>query len=160
MINKMESPSVIPAQFEAPGDQYPFPAPFILSSMEREWCRLQGNKAAAVVFIKRRHLEENLKVFAQEIGMDDAEQKRFLDWWCCAKGEEIRAEEDHYFNLRYRAENWMKKRRPQQENKSNNKSRIEKYAESARQFFGTSQEVSPGPAPAQGFGYADIPDEQ
>lgn len=155
----MESPSVIPAQFEAPGDQYPFPAPFILSSMEREWCRSQRNRTAAVVFIKRRHLEENLKTIADGIGMDEKERHGFLDWWCCANGEEIRAEGDPYFNLRYRAENWMARRRPQ-ENKSNNKSRIEKYAESARQFFGTSQEVSPGPAPAQGFGYADIPDEQ
>lgn len=159
MTRNMEPPSVIPAQFEAPGDQYPFPAPFILSSMEREWCRSQRNRTAAVVFIKRRHLEENLKTIADGIGMDETERNGFLDWWCCANGEEIRAEGDPYFNLRYRAENWMARRRPQ-ENKSNNKSRIEKYAESARQFFGTSQEVSPGPAPAQGFGYADIPDEQ
>ena len=111
-----------------------------------------------MVFIKRRHLEENLKTIEQEIGMDEIERGKFLDWWCCAKGEEIRAEGDPYFNLRYRAENWMEKRRPQ-ENKSTNRSRIEKYAESARQFLGASQEVSPGPSQA-GFGYADIPDEQ
>ena len=151
--------NVIPENFEAPQEHYPFPAPFILSSVEREWCRFQANRTAAIIFIKRRHLEENLKTIAQEIGMDEAERKNFLDWWCCARGEEIRAEGDPYFNLRYRAEGWMEKRSPQ-ENKSTNKSRAEKYAESARQFFGASQEVSPGPSPAQGFGYTDIPDEQ
>ena len=149
----------LPERLESQQENFPFPTPFILTSVERSWCRFQPNRSAAINYVKRRHLEENLKTFAQEIGMDEAEQKKFLDWWCCAKGEEIRAEGDPYFNLRYRAENWMEKRRPQ-EKKSTNKSRVEKYAESARQFFGAVQEVSPGPSSAQGFGYTDIPDEQ
>ena len=148
----------LPERLEVQQDNFPFPSPFILTSVERSWCRFQPNRNAATIYVKRRHLEENLKTIAQEIGMDAAEQKKFLDWWCCSNGEDIRAEGDPYFNLRYRAENWMEKRRPQ-ENKSINKSRVEKYAESARQFLGASQEVSPGPSQA-GFGYADIPDEQ
>ena len=150
----------LPERLETKQDNLPFPAPFVLSSVERNWCRFQQNKTAAVVFIKRRHLEENLKTFAKDIGMDEAEQKKFLDWWCCANGEEIRAEGDPYFNLRYRAESWMEKRRLQGNNKSTNKSRVEKYEESARQFFGANQEVPSGTSPAQGFGYTDFPDEQ
>jgi hypothetical protein len=146
--------NVTPENFEAPQEHYPFPAPFILSSVEREWCRFQANRTAAIIFIKRRHLEENLKTFAKEIGMNEAEQKNFLDWWCCAKGEEIRAEGDPYFNLRYRAESWMEKRRPQ--SKSQQQSRLEQYAESARQAFG----VSPGDKEPGVFGYAVLPDEQ
>lgn len=153
----MEIPSVIPASYEEKIDNYPFPAPFILSSMEREWCRHQNVTDSAIVFIKRRHLEENLKTISQEIGMDEAEQKKFLDWWCSPKGDAIRAESDPFFNLRNRAESWMEKRKPN--NTNNNKSRLEKYAESARQFI-KGQTISRAGEEPHGFGYADIPDEQ
>ena len=148
----------LPQHLDAPQDNFPFQAPFILSSMERDWCRRQTNRDAAIVFIKRRHLEENLKTIAQDIGMDEAEQKNFLDWWCCPNGDEIRAEGDPYFNLRYRVTKWMEKRKPQ--GSKMGKSRIEKYAESARQFLGTDQAVSSTGSEPRGFGYANLPDEQ
>ena len=144
----------LPERLEAQQESFPFPAPFILTSVERNWCRFQPNRNAAIVFVKRRHLEENLKTIAQEIGMDETEQKKFLDWWCCANGEEIRAEGDHYFNLRYRAENWVEKRKSQ--SKQQQQSRLEQYAESARQAFG----VSPGDKEPGNIGYAILPDEQ
>ena len=76
----METPNVIPQDFEPPKeDKFPFPAPFILSSVERYWCM---NDSVKIVFIKRRHLEENLKVIEAEIGMDETERGKFLDWWC------------------------------------------------------------------------------
>ena len=153
----METPSVIPSQFETPQDNFPFPAPFILSSLERDWCRFQQNKTAAIVFIKRRHLEENLKTIEQSIGMDETERKRFLDYWCSARGEEIRAEGDPYFDLRQRAESWMERRKP---NTTQTKSRLEQYAESARQAFGASQPVPPGDTQSAGIGYTVLPDEQ
>lgn len=151
--------NVIPEHFEQPQQNYPFPSPFILSSVERDWC---GNECAKILFIKRRHLEENLKTIAGEIRMEEEEQKRFLDYWCqpCDnRMSMLLAERSGAFDIRYRAVSWMQKSgtRPFEQKK---KSRIEKYAESARQFFGRCQEVPAGPFAAQGFGYADIPDEQ
>ena len=152
-------PSVIPTHFEPPpADKFPFPAPFILTSVERYWCM---NDPVKIVFIKRRHLEENLKTIEQEIGMNEAERNKFLDWWC-SPGQrdpsEIRAEGDQYFNLRQRATTWMERKRPQRQQQP---SRAEQYAESARQFLsGSQQEIPrPGGRPPAG-GYADIPDEQ
>ena len=148
----------LPQTIDAPQDNFPFPAPFILSSVERDWSRFQPNKDAAIVYIKRRHLEENLKTIANDVGMDEAEQKKFLDWWCCPKGEEIRAEGDPYFDIRYRATNWMERRMEQMNDTQ--KSRVEKYEESARQFFGAGQTIPSTGREPRGFGYADIPDEQ
>lgn len=151
----------LPEHLESQQDNFPFPGPFCLSSVERDWCRFQPDRNAAVVFIKRRHLEENLKTIAHEIGMDEAEQKKFLDWWCCPNLDEIRAEGDPYFNLRYRAENWMEKRKQRPEDQKP-KSRLEKYVKSAQEFMNNakSKTIPTSPAGTQGFGYADIPDEQ
>ena len=148
--------NVIPDNFELQQDNFPFPAPFILSSVERAWCM---NDSAKIVYIKRRHLEENLKTIADGMGMDEAEQTRFLNHWCQPANRdpsELLAEVVMAFDLRQRAESWMEKARPKSKPQQ---SRIEKYAESARQFF-QSQEIPSGPAGASGFGYADIPDEQ
>ena len=156
----METPSVIPQHYEAPPeDNFPFPAPFILSSVERHWCMRDPLK---ITYIKRRHLEENLKTIAQSIQMDEAEQKRFLDYWCCPtrhNRSEIRAELDECFDLRHRATSWMERATPQEKQP---KSRIQKYAESAQQFARNVQTktIPTSPAGTQGFGYADIPDEQ
>lgn len=145
----------IPNDLEATQDNYPFPAPFILSSMERFNCMSDPKK---IVFVKRRHLEENLKVIEQSIGMGEAERKKFLDYWCSARGSEIRAEGDSYFDLRQRAESWMeratKNSRPQQQ------SRLEQYAESARQAFGASQPVPARDTEPTSTGYTVLPDEQ
>lgn len=156
----METQSVIPTNFEAPKTTtFPFPVPFILSSVERAWCM---KEPAKIVFIKRRHLEENLKTFEQEIGMDEAERKRFLDYWCSPSMRdptEIRAERDECYDIRQRAESWMERARPAGDKP---KSRLEKYAESAQQFARNvqSKTIPTSPAGTQGFGYADIPDEQ
>lgn len=154
--------NVIPENFEAPQDNFPFPSPFSLSSTEWNWCLWTGRqqKDMKIVFIKRRHLEENLKTFENEIGMGESERKEFLDYWCSPVNRspsEIRAELDECFNLRARAESWMKRAKP---NTNQPKSRLEQYAESARQFFQGAQTVSSGSEDASGFGYADIPDEQ
>ena len=155
----METPSVIPEHFEPVQDNFPFPCPFILSSVERHWCMKDPLK---IIFIKRRHLEENIKAIEQSIGMDEEERRRFLDYWCCPtrhNRSEIRAELDECFDLRQRATSWMDRARPQQEQP---KSRIEKYAESAQRFYenAQTQTIPTSPAAAQGLGYADIPDEQ
>lgn len=155
----MKTPNVIPQDFEPPKeDKFPFPAPFILSSVERYWCM---NDSAKIVFIKRRHLEENLKVIEAEIGMDETERGKFLDWWCSpgqSDASEIRAEGDRYFNLRQRADNWMKK---PTRTKQQQPSRIQQYAESARQFLTRQQQdVSFPGAGSPAGGYANIPDEQ
>ena len=70
-------PSVIPTHFEPPPtDNFPFPAPFILTSVERFWCM---NDPVKIIYIKRRHLEENLKTIEQQIGMNEEQRKKFLD---------------------------------------------------------------------------------
>ena len=154
-------PSVIPTHFEPPPtDNFPFPAPFILTSVERFWCM---NDPVKIIYIKRRHLEENLKTIEQQIGMSEEQRKKFLDWWCSPgqhNPSEIRAEGDRYFNLRQRAENWMKKpTRTKQEQQQ--PSRMERYAESARQFLSAQQQNVPNPgAEPQAGGYANIPDDQ
>ena len=106
----------IPIEIARRKDNFPYPAPFILSSMERWLCckdepNLKTNPEF-VVYIKRRHLEENLKTIEREIGMNEVERGKFLDYWCChaAGSAEVRAERDEYFDLRYRAENWMKRK--------------------------------------------------
>ena len=145
----------IPNDLEATRDNYPFPAPFILSSMERFNCM---NDPAKIVFVKRRHLEENLKVIEGSVGMDEAERKKFLDYWCSARGTEIRAEGDNYFDLRQRAESWME--RAAKNNRSQKQSRLEQYAESARQAFGTPQSVPASNTQSASTGYTVLPDEQ
>lgn len=148
----------IPDNLATTQDKYPFPAPFILSSVERYKCM---NDAAKITFVKRRHLEENLKTIEAELGMDEAERKRFLDYWCQPANRdpsEILAEVIPAFELRQRATTWMERKRPQRHQQP---SRAEQYAESARQFLsGSQQEIPrPGSRPPAG-GYADIPDEQ
>lgn len=109
----------------------PFPNPFMLSSMERTWCMGDPEK---VVDCKRRHLAENLKIIAGDFGMDEAEQKKFLDYYCSPSvrnASEIRAEGDPYFNLRQKAEGWMEKRKS---DKSKPASRIEQFADTAKRF--------------------------
>lgn len=142
----MSEPNVIPQDFQPKQDNFPFESPFILSSVERAWCHYNN---VNIVYIKRRHLEENLKTIAPELGMDEAEQKRFLDYWCCANGDEIRAEGDRYFDLRQRAESWMYRRRPQEQQQS----RAQKYANTSKQvtqmiygLFGQDGAGDNGPA--------------
>jgi len=156
----MEQPSVIPVFFEEKKDNYPFPAPFILSSVERDWC--SGDKSREN-FIKRRHLEENLKTIAGKIGMNETMCKSFLDYWCSPSNRSqgtLRAELDECFNLRLRAENWAQREKNTQ---FVNSSRIDKYAEATRQFISRTPgqdllyrtlEVSTR------LGNADTPDEQ
>ena len=156
MQDKMEITD-IPANLEDREDKYPFPAPFILSSVERYLCMRDPLR---IRYVKRRHLEENIKTFAAEIGMDETERNKFLDYWCSPSRvvpEMIRAELDECFELYQRASSWMDNTRPQAKKQQ---SRAEKYAESARQFFQGSQAVPAGPSDTPGFGYADIPDEQ
>ena len=148
----------IPDNLVAVQDRYPFPAPFILSSVERFKCM---GIPVNIVFVKRRHLEENLKTIEAELGMDEVERKRFLDYWCQPANRdpsEILAEVIPAFELRQRATTWMERKRPQRQQQP---SRAEQYAESARQFLsGSQQEIPrPGGRPPAG-GYADIPDEQ
>lgn len=123
-----------------PPTPFPYPAPFILSSVEREMCRFGRTTEAQC---KRNHLEANLLTIAREVNMNEAEQKKFLDYWCCSQdGNEIRAESDAYFDLRYRAENWMKKAKSEEKPQ---KSRLEQYADKSQQltqfineFYGNS----------------------
>ena len=155
-------PSVIPTTFDAPKDDFPFPFPFILSSVERDWCSRQANSQAATVYIKRRHLEENMKAMGLESSMDVAERKRFFDYWCCPTIRDrstIRAELDECFDLRQRMESWRERARPAGPAQ---KSRLERYAETAQQFYQNAQSetIPTRPCGASGFGYADIPDEQ
>ena len=148
----------IPGNIKDPEDKYPFPAPFILSSVERDLAR---KEAIRIRYIKRRHLEENIKTFASEIGMGEDERGKFLDYWCSPSRvvpEMLRAELDECFDLYQRAVSWTEKAKSA--NKPQQQSRVEKYAESARQFFQGAQAVPAGPSDPQGFGYADIPDEQ
>lgn len=149
---------IIPQNYEPPKENYPYPAPFLLSSVERSWCI---NDPARVVYIKRSHLEQNLLSLGDV--MDETERKKFLDHWCSPSTRDrstIRAELDPCFNLRQRAENWMEKARP--DKRQQPKSRLERYAESARQFIEqeTCQTISPTDPVPRGYGYADIPDEQ
>ena len=137
----------------------PYEAPFILSSVERDQCRMG---VLTVPGVKRNHLHANLKTFSAEIGMDESEQKKFLDYWCSPSRFDdhvIRAELDQCFDLRQRAESWMERAKPAQRQP---KSRLEQYAESAQQFYQNVQAktIPNSPAGTQGFGYADIPDEQ
>lgn len=158
--------TIIPVSFEDCAVVLPYPSPFILSSVERDWCNTAGNNALRIVrtvYIKRRHLEENLKVVAGRIGMSETEQKKFIDWWCSVKPgtTEVRAEGDPYFDLNYRAGRWMENARGNH-NGQVQKSRIEKYAESAQRFYQnvTNQTIPDAAAGQSRFGYADIPDEQ
>ena len=81
---------------------------------------------------KRNHLEINLNSIADEFHMTKAEQKKFLDYWCCSQDNRtIRAEGDTYFDLRYRVDNWMQKIRPEEQPQ---KSRLEQYAEKSNQL--------------------------
>ena len=151
-------PSVIPTNFEAPKDNFPFPAPFVLSSAERFWC-MEDN--ARIIYIKRRHLEENIKTIESEYGMGEEERKRFLDYWCSPSMRDpstFRAERDECFDIRQRVSSWMD--RAKQKDKQP-KSRAEKYAETAQQFFQNGQQTIPtSPSATPGIGYANIPDEQ
>ena len=95
--------------------------------------------------------------------MGDAEMQKFLDYYC-QQGDrnqsEILAEKSGFFDLRYRATKWVEKSDPA---KQKGQSRLEKYAESAQQFYNNVQQqqtVPASPSGTQGFGYADIPDEQ
>lgn len=103
----------IAAGFEAGKDNYPYPSPFVLSSVERDWCRGDLERE---IYIKRVHLSDNLATIQKEIGMDESEKEQFLKWWCSPRPgtSEIRAEGDAYFNLRQRAENWMERVRKRQ----------------------------------------------
>ena len=91
-----------------PKDNFPFPSPFSLTSVENDWCKGDLSK---IIHVKRTHLQKNLDVIAEEIGMSQAGIKHFLDWWCdpMPGTSEIRAEGDPYFNLRRKAENWVRK---------------------------------------------------
>ena len=125
-----------------PPTPFPYPAPFILSSMEREMCRF--GKWTEPQF-KRNHLEANLRVIASQVGMDEAEQKRFLDYWCQpldTSPTDILAQKSGAFYLRYRAEKWMEKNKPADKPQ---KSRLEQYTEKSQQltqfineFYGNS----------------------
>lgn len=151
--------NVIPADYEPPKDNFPFKSPFYLSSAEAYWCM---GDSARIVYIKRRHLEENIKTFEQEIGMDDTERKRFLDYWCCpdpGNPSEIRAEGDRYFNIRQRAESWMGRRKGPTETKTQ-QSRIEQYAEKSRRAAAILDQLYPEDVRGAVTGSADAPDEQ
>lgn len=148
----------IPDNLEETQDKFPFPAPFILSSVERYKCM---SVPARIIFVKRRHLEENLKTFANELGMGEDDIKRFLDYWCQPANRdpsEVLAEVIPAFELRQRATTWMERKKPQ---KPQQQSRAEQYAESARQFLGKrQQDVSRAGGQPPAGGYANIPDDQ
>ena len=140
-----------------PPAPFPYPTPFRLSSTERDWAM---NTPEKIVQLKRAHLEENLKTFELEIGMDEAERRKFLDYYC-QRGDrnpsEILAERSGYFDLRYRATKWMEDKKPKQEQP---KSRVEQYADTSKKFhalmdelYGTSDNGTENGAP-------DYPDEQ
>lgn len=121
--------NIIPSGYK-PATKFPFPAPFILSSVERDWCMGDPDK---IVYIKRAHLRENLIVISSETGMSLQDMEGFLDWWCSPKPgmSEVRAEEDRYFNLRQRALNWMARRAGNMGRREERqpKSRVEKTME-------------------------------
>lgn len=121
--------NIIPSGYK-PATKLPFPAPFILSSVERDWCMGDPDK---IVYIKRAHLRENLIVISSETGMSIQDMEGFLDWWCSPKPgtSEVRAEEDRYFNLLQRALNWMARRAGNLGSLSSRlpKSRVEKTME-------------------------------
>lgn len=149
--------NVIPDDFVPAGDSFPFPSPFTLSSVERDWCMGQPER---IVYIKRAHLQRNLLCIAKSIGMTTDEQKKFLDHYCSPSlrnAAEIRAERDEYFNLRSKAEAWMEKRAPAVQPGT---SRIEQYAKTSNVFkqlvhgfFGSGRKE-----PANGD--SNTPDEQ
>ena len=144
---------ILPDEYEVPEEHFPFPAPFVLTSVEKHWC---CHNPERIVYIKRIHLQKNLLTFRDEIGMDEEEMKKFLDWWCSPRPgtAEIRAESDAYFNLRQRAETWMAKLKvrnaqntpkPQQEEP---RSRVESLKESMRHlhdFFHGKREQDTAP---------------
>ena len=140
-----------------PPTPFPYPTPFILSSVERNWCM---GDPARIVEIKRRHLEENLKTLEHEFGMNEAERKKFLDYWCCPSQrnrEEIRAEGDAYFDLRYRIAKWMDGKKPEEQK---TQSRVEQYAQVSRNFSALVYELYNPNDTGAGNRSADSPDEQ
>ena len=141
---------------QGPQPPAPFPNPFILSSVERDWCH---GDPARVVDCKRRHLAENLRVFAGEIGMAEDEQQAFLDWWCSpavSNRTEIRAESDQYFNLRLRAEKWMSRKAEAEKKPA---SRFEKTVQLNQNFENLVNAIyHTDDRPADGT--PDTPDEQ
>lgn len=167
MATLQQEQGIIPFDIDVPNDSYPYPNPFFLSSAEEYWCtfgQTQVNALARKAAIKRWHLDENLKSISKEIGMEDSERKKFVEYWGAKSWKEpdaIRAELDEFFDLRKKAENWME--RVKSSSSKQQTSRLEQYAQSAKQFLQgdtVEQEVSsPGYFP-QGLGYANIPDEQ
>ena len=168
MATLQQEQGVIPFDIDVTEDNFPYPNPFFLSSVEEDWCTFgqsHANAMARKVAIKRWHLDENLKAIAKDIGMGDSERKSFLEYWGAKSWKEpeaIRAELDEFFDIRKKAEHWME--RVKSSSTKQQTSRLEQYAQSARQFLqggnAYEQEVSsPGYFP-QGLVYANIPDEQ
>ena len=150
-------PSVIPTHYESPANKYPFPSPFLLSSVERDWCRQDPNR---IVYIKRRHLEENLKTFEREIGMDEVKRKEFLDYYCQPgdrNPSEILAEKSGYFDLRYRATKWVDKNKKTDQK---SQSKIEQYIQPSQNFNALVNELFSPNVNGAGNGPANTPDEQ
>lgn len=114
---------------------FPFPQPFLLSSKERD---LAGNDPTKIVKIKRLHIQKNLEVIERDVAMDSNQSRSFLDYWCSSDNyhpEKIRAESDRCFNLRQRAENWMKREMDRGRIISTSqKSRIEQYADAEKKY--------------------------
>ena len=137
-VSVCEAPEGVQAQ-----PPTPFPNPFILSSVERDWTR---GEPSAVVYVKRTHLARNLAAVAAELGMDAQAQEAFLDYWCAPEvraPSEIRAEGDRYFDIRARAKAWMRR---EKDAGTAPASRAEQYADSARnihrifdEIYGTSE---------------------
>ena len=141
-----------------PPTPFPYPAPFILSSVERSL--IQGGRYTAVQ-LKRQHLEANLEVIAAGLGMDEQEQIRFLDYYCQPLDHDpsdILAERSGAFDLEYRAKKWMEKNQTKQAEQP--KSRMEKFAETSQRLTGIINGLFADSKPESAAGFTVPPDEQ
>lgn len=117
---------------ESSPPSFPYPKPFSLSDKE---CDMARNDPTNIVRIKRYHLHNNLMTIAGELEMGDDQVESFLDYWCSSNHdhpEMIRAEEDRYFNLRQRADSWMK--REKNGNYTHHQSKFEQHVDTNKNF--------------------------
>lgn len=146
------------AQDLYPPTPFPYPAPFILTSVEKEMCRIGMSTIARV---KRQHLAANLSTIAGEYQMSEQEQDAFLDYWCQPldyNHDLILAEQRGAFDLRYRVKKWMEKARPAEHPQ---KSRLQQYVDTSQQLTRFINELY-GDSPDTGAANGAVvpPDEQ
>lgn len=127
----LDAPAYARGEETYPPTPFPYPAPFILTSVEKEMCRIGMSTIARV---KRQHLAANLSTIAGEYQMDEQEQAAFLDYWCQPldyNPDLILAEQRGAFDLRYRVKKWTKNIKATEQPQ---KSRLEQYVDTSQQL--------------------------